>query len=576
MKYQISNNNKSNRLIQIEVDFDAKSQIKTQVFLPRWRPGRYIFVDYVQFIRDLRFVDDSSKELTFEKVGVSSWQVKNNNRNFRAIYQFYCNELDAGSSWIDAQSLYVNPVNCLMYTKEQEADRCEVNLSLDYDCELIVGQETNGHSFVTQNYDELADSPFFACQDVQHSRFECKGVDFGLTFWGECKPDMEKLKKEFYNYTLEQFETMGDFPVSKYEYLFVITPYAKYHGVEHQSSTVIALGSGYDIMNKKLDDLMGVSSHELYHTWNVKKVRPAEMYPYDFQNENFNRLGYVTEGVTTYYGDLFLKRSGYFDYQGYFNELEITLKRHFDNEGRFNKSVAEASYETWIDGYQKSAPHFKTNIYVEGSLCALMSDLTIRLNTNNSESLDSVMHDLYNQFGKNNKGYTEDDYLNLLRKYGGNSIEGIIENHLYGTRDYEPMLIELFEKFGIELYQEENSSAMHSLFGVQMNDDYRDIVERVSLCSDANDKGLVKGARILSVNNFAVNNRDVDSWVKYFSDQKEIQFLIQKDGQVCEKRLEVVSQKFFPKRKVRLIENPSESQLENLVKWLGPKSKQLL
>ncbi|MBK6527068.1 MAG: hypothetical protein IPG07_16880 [Crocinitomicaceae bacterium] len=104
-------------------------------------------------------------------------------------------------------------------------------------------------------------------------------------------------------------------------------------------------------MKEGYDDLLGVCSHELYHAWNVKTIRPADMLPYDYSKENYSRLGYVCEGVTTYMGDLFLAEAGVRDFVWYRKELEKLLQKHFDNFGRFNYSVAESSFDTWLDGY---------------------------------------------------------------------------------------------------------------------------------------------------------------------------------------------------------------------------------
>ncbi len=121
-------------------------------------------------------------------------------------------------------------------------------------------------------------------------------------------------------------------------------PYKAYHGVEHQNSTVISIGPGADFMKKAIyDEVLGVSSHELFHTWNVKAIRPIEMQPYNYAKENHSPLGYVAEGVTTYYGDLMLYRSGVFTEEEFLKLLCQQIQRHLDNEARFNYSVAESS-----------------------------------------------------------------------------------------------------------------------------------------------------------------------------------------------------------------------------------------
>ena len=142
------------------------------------------------------------------------------------------------------------------------------------------------------------------------------------------------------------------------------------------ANTVISLGPGEELMSQKMyASLLGVSSHELYHTWNVKQIRPKELLPYDYTKENYSRMGYLYEGVTTYMGDLYLKRSDVFSDEAFFKTQEENLQKHFHNGGRHNLSVADSSFDTWLDGYVMGVPNRKVSIYTEGALCAFMLDV---------------------------------------------------------------------------------------------------------------------------------------------------------------------------------------------------------
>lgn len=127
-------------------------------------------------------------------------------------------------------------------------------------------------------------------------------------------------------------------------------------------------------------DLLGVSSHELFHAWNIIRIRPQELLPYDFTKENYFTTCFVAEGVTTYYGDLFLRRSGIFDDVAYYRELQVYMKRHFENNRDAQQSLAESSWDLWLDGYEKGIPKRKVSVYHKGALVALILDITIRKN----------------------------------------------------------------------------------------------------------------------------------------------------------------------------------------------------
>ena len=149
------------------------------------------------------------------------------------------------------------------------------------------------------------------------------------------------------------------------------------------------------IFKNLYNELLGISSHELYHVWNVKNIRPKTMSPYDFSKENYTHMGYVTEGVTTYMGDRILYESGVFSLEQYFLELEKLFQGHFHNDGRNHYPVSESSWDTWLDGYTGGIPGRKVSIYVEGALIALICDAKIRKETNHKSSLHDVLRSLY-------------------------------------------------------------------------------------------------------------------------------------------------------------------------------------
>lgn len=351
MNYTITYRNPSGQYIPIEAEFDVKGKKEVILALSAWRPGRYELGNFAKNVQGFSVYDDKGKKLSFQKITKDQWLIPlNKQTKIRVRYNYFAAELNAGSSFINDQQLYVNPVNCLVYIKDELDSTCTLTLDLPKNFRLACGANHKNNTIKCDSFHELADSPFIASASLQHHSFVCKGIQFHLWFQGECRPDFGRLTGDFQKFTQSQIEKYGAFPVKNYHYLFQILPYSNYHGVEHLTSTVLALGPGYELMKEGYDDLLGVCSHELYHAWNIKSIRPVEMMPYRYEGENYSQLGYVCEGVTTYMGDLFLVESGVRDFSWYKKELEKLLQRHFDNFGRFNYSVAESSFDTWLDG----------------------------------------------------------------------------------------------------------------------------------------------------------------------------------------------------------------------------------
>ena len=194
-------------------------------------------------------------------------------------------------------------------------------------------------------------------------------INFNLWFQGPCSINWNKLKTDFLAFTQTQINHFDSFPVDEYHFFFQITPYISYHGVEHTKNTVILLGPGEEIMKEKYNSLLHICSHELYHTWNIKAIRPVEMFPYDYTKENYFRTGYVAEGVTTYMGDLMLHKAKVTTWEEFKKTQNQNLERHLMNYGRMNLSVADSGFDSWLDGYKVGSPNRKVSIYADGALC---------------------------------------------------------------------------------------------------------------------------------------------------------------------------------------------------------------
>jgi predicted metalloprotease with PDZ domain len=568
IKYNITYQKPHNRFIHIECEINDIQSDKIQIHIPVWRPGRYELGNFSKNIKSWKANDENRNELCFKKLNHSSWEVETlQSKSILITYNYYAAELNAGSSFIDDDFLYVNPVNCLVYVKEKMNEECMLNLKLPENYQVATAlNAASKFSFKAKNFDHLADSPFIAGIDLQHDAYAVNDVVFHVWFRGECKPDWDRIKSDFTKFSSEQIKTMNGFPVSEYHFLFHILSYKYYHGVEHANSTVIVMGPSYDLMKKKLyDEFLGVSSHELFHAWNIKTIRPVEMFPYDFSRENYSRMGYVAEGITTYYGDLFLFRSGVFSEPDYFNNLNISLQRHFDNYGRFNYSVAESSFDTWLDGYASGIPDRKVSIYTEGCLCAFMADVLIRQASDNKKSLDDVMRILYHEFALKEKAYSETDYKNLLEKVSGISFSDFFEKYLYGTHDYESLLKFCFDYLGLELQQIPSKNYCEQFFGFKTGfADGKLKVSSVAPFSPAYVSSLLKDDEILAANSNKLNN-NLNEWCEYYNDN--IMLTVIRQEKILKLKLVKNQNSYYPQIIVQKSKNTSKQQDMAYHKW---------
>ena len=569
MQYKISYHQPNKQYIPIEAIFNVEEDNFIDLQFPAWRPGRYERGDFVKNIHSFKVLDDQNKAIEAFKTSKDSWKVDcSRTKTLKVTYYYYAAELNAGSTYMDDQQLYVNPVNCLIYIKNQQNNPCTVQLDIPKQFNIACGKNFKNYAAHFENYHELVDSPFIASPSLLHFNFECKQVDFHLWFQGDVKLKEDQIIKDFKQFAFAQIDNFETFPVSEYHFIFQILPVSAYHGVEHQTSTVISLGPTYNLMGSLYDDFLGVSSHELYHTWNVKALRPAEMYPYDYSTENYSKLGYVAEGVTTYMGDLYLAESGVKSWDWYKNELEKLLQKHFDNFGRFNYSVAESSYDTWLDGYVAGAPNRKVSIYNEGALLSLYVDAKIRTNSNNKASLHDVMKDMYESFAVKGKGYTENDYQTILEKHANENLDQLFENYFNGTHSFEPIITEALEQLGLQLQMDKNPSYAVDILGVKtIISNGNTIISSIYPGSSADLGGLILKDEILSINGFNVKD-NLDSWVEYFQDD-QIKLIINRMGRTIEVLCPNTSKSYFPVYKITKAKAPSNLQKRIFKKWSG-------
>lgn len=525
MNYKLDTSNSSQHYLNIE--FRAKvSGKKTTLQLPAWRPGRYELGNFAKNIQQFNVTDENGKDLKFSKQTKDSWVVDSTKAKEIVVkYNYYSIDFNAGSTYLDEDTLYVNPVNCFIYIPGRENDKCTVEIPKEKGQKIACGVPYKSGKIKTNNFHELVDTPFVVSSLLQSKLYDSKGVDFTVWFYGECKPDWKKVITDFKKFTDYQMKLFGGFPAKEYHFINIIHPHKAYHGVEHVTSTVIVLGPSYEVMKERYVDLLGVSSHELYHAWNIKTIRPAEMNPYDYTKENYSKLGYVCEGVTTYMGDLILHESGVFDKTRYLIELNQYLKRHYDNGGRLNLSVADSSYDTWLNGYQMGVPDRKSSIYVEGSLVSFMIDMKIRETTNHKKSLHTVMKDLYVNFGKKGIGYTEEDYKSCIEKHSGVSFTSFFNNYIWGTKEFTNELKKAFDFGGYKLakFTSENPSDWYGLKLTVENGANK--VVHVEKDSAGYIAGFSRGDELLTINNLPIKE-NVDRWLEYFKeDNIEINYL---------------------------------------------------
>lgn len=466
MHYHISYTQPESKFITLRYTITHIHDDSIFLQLPAWRPGRYELQNFAKNVRSFFITDSNGKQVPYKKRTKDRWEV--NTRGVSSIvvhYEYYANQPDAGGSYVCNEFLYINPVNCMMYVEGRihEPYVIEMDLPEEYNVATQL-HEQKKHCFTAPDFDYLADSPLIASATVQSAAFTdtYNGKEYTIYLWfqGTHEVDVECLKRDTKQYTSYQIKCMGDMPCDSYHFLYLMLDTPFRHGVEHLNSTVIALGKYPDQTEEEFyNDLLAISSHEFFHLWNIKRLRPEEMWPYDYTQENYSELGFVYEGVTTYLGDLFLVQSGVWSAEQYISSLRSDLLRHFTNEGRFRYSLAESSWDTWLDGYVPGVPGRKISIYIEGLIAAWVADVVLFTSTAGKKRLCDAMKQLYHNTYICGKGYSASDYMSTLEEMSSTSFETYTAELIHGRGQFDSWLNNLCEHLGLEIiYTPENKS----------------------------------------------------------------------------------------------------------------------
>jgi predicted metalloprotease with PDZ domain len=567
MKYTVSYQNPNSHYVDIQVEIKSNNRSQVKLQLPAWRPGRYELVNFAKNIQKWSAKDENGNVLSAQKLTKDLWEIDCKGTSQVVVeYTYFANDLNAGSTFFDEKQLYMNPVNCLLYDVDNQQAESQLVLQLPEDYKVAIAlPETSKNTFVAKDFDELVDSPFIASPCLKHHSFELSGTTFHLWFQGEFKPDWDLLEKDFVGFTTPQIELFGDFPTKEFHYLFQILPHSAYHGVEHSASTVIALGPSYNVLKRegRYEDLLGVSSHELFHTWNVKRIRPIEMLPYDFSKENYSKLGYLSEGATTWYGDVMLYRGKVFDDAAFFRTFNQILDRHYNNPGSSNMSVADSSYDTWLDGYVMGVPNRKASIYTEGALITFMLDVEIRKLTKNEQSFDDVMCSFYNDYYKNGKGVSEADYKSVSEHFASKNLDVFFSDFINGSKDFSENLEQCMDYFGLEFQMTPSATFHEAYLGVRMLENK---VMTVFPNSHADLAGVSVGDEIVIVNGFKIND-DLSQWLDYFKDAPISLGAFDQHGSAKRIMVTLTDEVYYSKNEVSFVDELTDVQKENLKAW---------
>jgi predicted metalloprotease with PDZ domain len=507
--------------VEISINHATAGLPQEQLVMPVWTPGSYLIREFERQVQDFDAADASGQSLKWEKTNKNTWRVVTNGaRSWHATYRVYANELSVRTSELNSSHAFWNNANLLMYLDGHLRNPSTVRVlapdawKVATGLPAVLGQKNTFHA---ENFDILYDSPFEA-SNFKTIVFNVKGVPHRIVIDGEGNYDADRMRRDVQKIVETQVDVMGgEVPYRDYTFILHLRSNTG-GGLEHLNSAALgyprfgftitrgervtsAAPNAIDTPEREYRGFLSLVSHEFFHLWNVKRIRPDALGPFDYTQENYTKLLWVAEGITDYYSDLVLRRAGLISESDYLSAAARSMRSLQNTPGRLEQSVEESSFDAWIKYYRQDENSINSQIsyYDKGALLGLLLDLEIRKRSSGAKSLDDVMRYLYVEYFKKSRNYTPADFQKTCELMAGSSLDDFFAKYVRGTAelDYNTAL----QAAGLRL-ETVNAGVYFGADLAQEGD--RLMVGRVYAGSPAYEQGLNAGDQIVAMDNMRV------------------------------------------------------------------------
>ncbi|OUS29406.1 peptidase M61 [Gammaproteobacteria bacterium 45_16_T64] len=558
IQYTITSHDVCAHLFHVTCTIPTPKASGQRLTMPTWIPGSYMIRDFAKNIVEISAKDPASGHaITINKVDKTTWRLGDCAGAVVVSYDVYSWDMSVRAAHLDQTHGYFNGTSVFLAVEGQESLKCELDIqrpSSDHantwrvatTLKESTAQRYGFGKYMAQDYDELIDHPV-EMADYGMVSFTACGVPHEIVFTGKHYADMERIAEDLKVICEYQIRFFGE-PAPMDRYIFFTWVVGDgYGGLEHRASTSL-ICSRADLPNKNDVDVtdgyrtfLGLCSHEYFHTWNVKRIKPAKFLPYDLTQESHTELLWAFEGITSYYDDLILARTGIITQESYLELLGQVMTRVYRASGRLKQTVSESSFDAWTKFYKQdeNAPNAIVSYYTKGTLVVLGLDLLLRELTAGQVSMDHVMKMLWHEFGLQQVGVQERELeqrvISLAEPHidakGKEQLQSYFEQALRTTEDTP--LPALLETQGVALHQRPADSVLDkggkpsaktsgAETAVSLGATFAEAAAGVKLAvvfqdSPAHRAGLSAGDVIIAVDHLRVSKANIEKSLSVFA-----------------------------------------------------------
>jgi predicted metalloprotease with PDZ domain len=532
-----------------------------ELFMATWTPGSYLIREYARFVEHLSAATIDGQELEARKTRKNRWRVETEGNDRVVIrYRLYARKMSVRTNFVGRDLAVIIGAATFLCPVGGEGLAHDVLLEVpegmgDSVTGLDAHPDGTPHHYVAESYDVLVDSPLAIGPTVKRKLDVAKAPHYLANVGDGAVWDHERSARDVATLVDAQIDFWGEVPYEDYTFINMLVEAGG--GLEHRNSTLMMTSRW---ATKKREDYvrwLGLVSHEFFHTWNVKRLRPKVLGPFDYEREVYTRSLWVVEGLTSYYDDILLRRAGLLDDEAYLKQLSKQIERVMTTPGRHVQPLAMSSFDAWIKYYRRHAASKDMGVsyYSKGAVVGFLLDAALRRRTEERVTLDDVLREAYDRYS-GDEGYTEPEFEALVTELAGESFDPFFERYVHGTAelDFEPA----FDYYGLrfaadapgggggtgtgegapgtptEAGSADEEDDEHAYLGVETRDDEPGFVARVVRDSAAYAAGVNVGDELIAMDGYRIEPGSLDKYLERYDPGRDVTLLVVRRGKLEE------------------------------------------
>lgn len=572
ISYQVAMPQPTSHLFEVTLTVKNWNSPTLDLKMPVWTPGSYLLREYARNVQEFfaRYNGDG-KILSNQKLSKNHWQIKTEGISEIAVqYRVFANELSVRTNHLDGTHGYFNGAAIFCFIPGLEKEPIAVTIIVPYSdwkvSTALPEIEGKFNTYLAKNFDTLVDSPFEIGQHHIYD-FTVLGKPHQLAIWGKGNAEPQRIIRDTQEIIKAEADIYGGLPYDHYLFILHLSDNG-FGGLEHKNSCSLNYSRFGFRAKEKYQRFMQLVAHEYFHLWNVKRLRPKALENFDYERENYTTSLWFSEGTTSYYDLLIPLRSRIYERQVFLENLSKEITRFLAIPGRKIQSLSDSSFDAWIKLYRRDAnsDNCQISYYLKGELVSLLLDLLIRQRHQNQRSLDDVMRQMWEQFGKREIGFTSQQLQQVIESIAGTNLTDFFQRYIEGTDELP--FDEFLEPFGLQLKSVMEEEPFPYLGVKVQSENGKETIKLVTAESPAWLAGIDAGDELLAIDGMRVTADGLNERLKDYQAGDIIKVTVFHQEQL--RTLPVQLAEAQPSRyEVVQVDNPESIQQQNLAGWLS-------